>query len=82
MLEIEWLDGDMRNGLTITHKDPFTAKMDLSWDDVDSAISQLLAYRELMSTKKRLGLAVFKGEASDIINNGDGEEVLNYGGSK
>jgi len=82
MLDIEWTDGDMRKGLTIAHKNPFTTVIDLSWEDVDSAISQLLAYRELMSTKKRLGLAVFKGEASDIINNGEGEEVLNYGGSK
>ena len=82
MLEVEWMDGDMSKGLTVTHKDPFTNTIDLSWEDVDSAISQLLAYRELMSTKKRLGLAVFKGEASDIINNGDGEEILSYGGSK
>ena len=80
MLEVEWMDGDMSKGLTVTHKDPFTNTIDLSWEDVDSAISQLLAYRELMSTKKRLGLAVFKGEASDIINNED--EVLSYGGSK
>jgi len=80
MLDIEWTDGDMRKGLTIAHKNPFTTVIDLSWEDVDSAISQLLAYRELMSTKKRLGLAVFKGEASDIINNED--EVSSYGGSK
>ena len=80
MLDIEWTDGDMSKGLTIAHKNPFTTVIDLSWEDVDSAISQLLAYRELMSTKKRLGLAVFKGEASDIINNED--EVLSYGGSK
>ena len=82
MLDIEWTDGDMRKGLTIAHKNPFTTVIDLSWEDVDSAISQLLAYRELMSTKKRLGLSIFKEEASDIINGSDGEEVLNYGGSK
>ena len=82
MLEIEWTDGDMRNGLTVTHKDPFTCTIDLSWEDVDSAISQLLAYRELMSTQKRLGLSVFKAQPSDSVNGGDGEEVLNYGGTK
>ena len=82
MLDIEWTDGDMRKGLTVTHKDPFTSTLDLRWEDVDSAISQLLAYRELMGTKKRLGLSIFKEEASDIINGGDGEEILNYGGSK
>jgi len=82
MLEIEWTDGDMRKGLTVTHKDPFTCTIDLSWEDVDSAISQLLAYRELMSTQKRLGLSVFKEQPSDSVNGGDGEEVLNYGGTK
>ena len=82
MLEIEWTDGDMRNGLTVTHKDPFTCTIDLSWEDVDSAISQLLAYRELMSTQKRLGLSVFKAQPSDSVNGGDGEEILNYGGTK
>ena len=35
-----------------------------------------------MSTKKRLGLSIFKEEASDSVNCGDGEEVLNYGGTK
>ena len=82
MLDIKWMDGDMRNGLTLTHKDPFTATIDLNWDDVDSAISLLLAYRELMSTKKRLGLSVFKEQPSDSVNGGDGEEILNYGGTK
>ena len=82
MVEVEWKDGDMSKGLTVTHKDPFTSTLDLRWEDVDSAISQLLAYRELMGTKKRLGLSIFKEEASDIINGGDGEEILNYGGSK
>ena len=82
MLDIEWTDGDMRKGLTIAHKNPFTTVIDLSWEDVDSAISQLLAYRELMSTKKRLGLSIFKEESDTIVNNGDGEEILNYGGSK
>ena len=82
MFEVEWKDGDMRKGLTVTHKDPFTCTIDLSWEDVDSAISQLLAYRELMSTQKRLGLSVFKAEPSDSVNGGDGEEVLNYGGTK
>ena len=82
MFEVEWLDGDMRKGLTVTHKDPFTCTIDLSWEDVDSAISQLLAYRELMSTQKRLGLSVFKAQPSDSVNGGDGEEVLNYGGTK
>ena len=82
MLDMEWKDGDMSKGLTVTHKDPFTCTIDLRWEDVDSAISQLLAYRELMSTKKRLGLSIFKEEPSDSVNNGDGDEVLNYGGSK
>jgi hypothetical protein len=82
MLEVEWMDGDMSKGLTVTHKDPFTNTIDLSWEDVDSAISQLLAYRELMSTKKRLGLSIFKEESDTIVNNGDGEEILSYGGSK
>ena len=82
MLEVEWMDGDMSKGLTVTHKDPFTSTLDLRWEDVDSAISQLLAYRELMGTKKRLGLSIFKEDPSDSVNNGDGDEVLNYGGSK
>jgi hypothetical protein len=77
MLDIKWMDGDMKNGLTLTHKNPFTTTIDLNWDDVDSAISLLLAYRELMSTKKRLGLSVFEES-----NGGDGEEILNYGGTK
>tara|TARA_R110000765_G_scaffold301211_1_gene395705 strand:- start:881 stop:1123 length:243 start_codon:yes stop_codon:yes gene_type:complete len=80
MLDIEWTDGDMRKGLTVTHKDPFTCTIDLGWEDVDSAISQLLAYRELMSTKKRLGLSIFKEGGGG--NEGDGEEVENYGGTK
>ena len=80
MLDIKWMDGDMRNGLTLTHKDPFTTTLDLNWDDVDSAISLLLAYRELMSTKQRLGLSVF--EEDNGGNGGDGEEILNYGGTK
>jgi len=80
MLDIKWIDGDMRNGLTLTHKDPFTTTLDLNWDDVDSAISLLLAYRELMSTKQRLGLSVF--EEGNGGNGGDGEEILNYGGTK
>ena len=83
MLEVEWMDGDMSKGLTVTHKDPFTNTIDLSWEDVDSAISQLLAYRELMSTKKRLGLSIFKeGGGGGGGNEGDGEEVENYGGTK
>jgi hypothetical protein len=80
MLDIKWMDGDMRNGLTLAHKDPFTTTLDLNWDDVDSAISLLLAYRELMSTKQRLGLSVF--EEGNGGNGGDGEEILNYGGTK
>jgi len=35
MLDIKWMDGDMRNGLTLAHKDPFTTTLDLNWDDVD-----------------------------------------------
>jgi len=61
MLDIEWTDGDMRKGLTIAHKNPFTTVIDLSWEDVDSAISQLLAYRELMSTKRDLVLQFLRG---------------------
>jgi hypothetical protein len=77
MLEVEWMDGDMSKGLTVTHQDPFTSTLDLRWEDVDSAISQLLAYRELMSTKKRLGLSIFKeGGVGYGGNEGDGEEIL------
>ena len=83
MLEVEWMDGDMSKGLTVTHKDPFTNTIDLSWEDVDSAISQLLAYRELMSTKKRLGLSIFKeGGGGGGGNEGNEDGVDNYGGTK
>ena len=83
MLEVEWKDGDMSKGLTVTHKDPFTSVVDLRWEDVDSAISQLLAYRELMGTKKRLGLSIFKeGGGGGGGNEGNEDGVDNYGGTK
>ena len=67
----------------LTHKDPFTCTIDLRWEDVDSAISQLLAYRELMSTKKRLGLSIFKaGGGGGGGNEGNEDGVDNYGGTK
>ena len=83
MVEVEWMDGDMSKGLTVTHQDPFTSTLDLRWEDVDSAISQLLAYRELMGTKKRLGLSIFKeGGGGGGGNEGNEDGVDNYGGTK
>ena len=90
MLDMEWREDDMEKGLDLHWVgEGFLFKesgdeviLPLDWDEIDALISLALAYRELKSTKTRLGLPLFNEEASDSVNNGDGDEVLNYGGSK
>ena len=92
MLDFEWLDNDMEKGLELwwTHDDfpPGLGEkgemvIPLSWDEVDALISLALAYRELKSTKTRLGLPLFKkGGGGGGGNEGGEEEVDNYGGTK
>jgi len=102
MLDLEWRDyDDMEKGIEIwwsgsdfppglSEKGEIVLPLD--WDEVDSLISLALAYRELKSTKKRLGLPLFMGpplfkdaggdEEGNGGNSGNGEEILNYGGTK
>ena len=71
MLDLEWRDyDDMEKGIEIwwsgSDFPPGLSALGeivlpLDWDEVDSLISLALAYRELKSTKKRLGLPLFMG---------------------
>mgnify|MGYP003143010363 CR=1 FL=1 len=85
MIDMEWLDNDMGKGLKLVQRNPFTTTMELDWKEVDSLISLAIAYRELKSSRERLGLsirALFKDntqveEGSVAIEDGE-----NYGGTK
>jgi len=82
MLDMEWREDDMEKGLDLHWSgESFLFKesgdevvLHLDWDEVDALISLALAYRELKSTKTRLGLPLLK--------EGGGDEVENYGGTK
>tara|TARA_R100000963_G_C4614333_1_gene83728 strand:+ start:361 stop:621 length:261 start_codon:yes stop_codon:yes gene_type:complete len=63
MIDVEWRENDMREGLKIIHKNPFTTELDLDWSDVDAIISLCIAYRELKGSKERVG--VFSTERTD-----------------
>jgi len=44
----------MSEGVVFIQKDPFTNKLLLNWEEVDEAVSLLLAHRELMQTTQRI----------------------------
>jgi hypothetical protein len=54
-IEIEYINTEMTEGLCLVKKDPFSKAINLNWDEVNAAISLLLAHRELKDAKERLG---------------------------
>ena len=85
MIDVEWRGDDMRKGLKIIHRDPspipslITAELKLDWEDVDSLISLCIAYRELKSSKERVG--IFSAHVNDEVNGGGEDEIISYGGT-
>ena len=55
-IEITWVDGqDMDDGLALVHQVGNEATIiNMDWEDVDSAISLMMAHRELRSAKNRV----------------------------
>jgi|10_taG_2_1085330.scaffolds.fasta_scaffold49278_3 hypothetical protein len=53
-IEISYINDDMSEGVVFIQKDPFTNKLLLNWEEVDEAVSLLLAHRELMQTTQRI----------------------------
>jgi hypothetical protein len=92
MLDMKWREDKMDHGLELWWKNsdaqPLASEtgeivLPLDWDEIDALISLALAYRELKSTKTRLGLPLFKeGGGGGGGNEGNEEEVDNYGGTK
>ena len=89
MLDFEWREDDMEKGLELWWKaedaqpgmsDRGELVLPLDWDEVDALISLAIAYRELKSTKSRLGLPLFK--EGNEGNEGNEGAVDNYGGTK
>lgn len=93
MLDFDWREDGIDKGLDLhwySSVEGFLFKeegdeiiLHLDWDEVDALISLAIAYRELKSTKARLGLPLFKeGGGGGGGNEGGEEEVANYGGTK
>tara|TARA_R110000824_G_scaffold385654_1_gene579960 strand:- start:908 stop:1129 length:222 start_codon:yes stop_codon:yes gene_type:complete len=55
-IEVEYINTDMSEGLCLVKKDPFSKAINLDWDEVSTAISLLLAHRELRDAKERAGV--------------------------
>jgi hypothetical protein len=82
MIDMEWLGNDMGKGLKLVQRNPFTTTMELDWKEVDSLISLAIAYRELKSSRERLGLSIFKDNAQVEEGSVAIEDDKNYGGTK
>ena len=69
-IDVTWVDSeDMENGVGIVHQVGNEATIiNLDWEDVNSTISLLMAYRELRSAK---------GRVKELIK----ETYMNYGGT-
>ena len=85
---MKWRENDMDQGLELWWKHPDAQPLasdkgeivlPLDWEEVDALISLALAYRELKSTKTRLGLPLFNDGGG---GGGGNEEIYNYGGTK
>ena len=93
MLDLDWREDGTDKGLDLHwcgegylfKEDEFQDEviLHLDWDEVDALISLALAYRELKSTKARLGLPLLReGGGGDGGNEGNEELDSNYGGTK
>jgi hypothetical protein len=93
MLDLDWREDGTDKGLDLHwcgegylfKEDEFQDEviLHLDWDEVDALISLALAYRELKSTKARLGLPLLReGGGDGGGNEGNEEEVVSYGGTK
>ena len=87
MLDFDWREDGIEKGLDLHWSgESFLFKeegdeviLHLDWSEVDALISLALAYRELKSTKTRLGLPLFNDGGG---GGGGNEEIYNYGGTK
>jgi hypothetical protein len=76
MIDVEWRENDMRKGLKIIYyedadpdnEDPFDSLLELDWPDVDALISLCIAYRELKSSKERLGVFISSHDNTSLLN--------------
>ncbi len=93
MLDLDWREDGTDKGLDLHwcgevylfKEDEFQDEviLHLDWDEVDALISLALAYRELKSTKARLGLPLLReGGGGGGGNEGNEELDSNYGGTK
>jgi len=91
MLDLDWREDGTDKGLDlhwcgesyILELEGNEVILHLDWDEVDALISLALAYRELKSTKARLGLPLLgEGGGDGGGNEGNEEEVVSYGGTK
>ena len=70
-IDVTWVDNeDMENGVGLIHEvgNMPTVVIEMDWGDVNSAISLLIAYRELKDAK---------GRVKELIK----ETYMNYGGT-